>query len=81
MCKYAWENPFAERINGVIKNNYLKHWEIKTFSQLIERVYRAVKLYNHEKPHKSLKRLTPIGFEKSIFESGKQSSGSNIALE
>jgi len=81
MCKYAWENPFAERINGVIKNNYLIHWEIKTFSQLIEGVDRAVKLYNHEKPHKSLKRLTPIGFEKSIFESGKQSDGEKSATE
>jgi putative transposase len=23
MCEYAWENGKAERINGVIKNNYL----------------------------------------------------------
>lgn len=25
MCEYAWENGKAERINGVIKNNYLRH--------------------------------------------------------
>jgi len=81
MCKYAWENPFAERINGVIKNNYLKHWQIKTFSQLVQSVDRAVKLYNHEKPHKSLKRLTPISFEKIIFETGKQSDGEKSATE
>lgn len=81
MCKYAWENPFAERINGVIKNNYLKHWDIKTFSQLVESVDRAVKLYNYEKPHKSLKRLTPIGFEKINFEQGKQSEGEKSATE
>jgi len=81
MCKYAWENPFAERINGVIKNNYLVHWEIKTFQQLVKCVDRAVKLYNHEKPHKSLGRLTPIEFEKSIFAQEKQSDGEDSAPE
>lgn len=81
MCKYAWENPFAERVNGVIKNNYLKHWGIETFSQLVQNVDRATILYNYEKPHKSLNRQTPIQFENSIFENGKQSSGSNIAPE
>ena len=81
MCKYAWENPFAERINGVIKNNYLKHWEIKTFQQLEKSVDRAIKLYNQDKPHKSLNKLTPVDFEKSIFETGKQSGGEKSATE
>ncbi len=31
MCEYAWENGMAERLNGVIKNNYLKHRMIKNF--------------------------------------------------
>ena len=34
MCKYPWENHYAERVNGVIKNNYLIHREIETFEQL-----------------------------------------------
>lgn len=81
MCKYAWENPYAERINGVIKNNYLKHWEIRTFSKLVQSVDRAVKLYNNDKPHKSLKRLTPMEFERRIFEAGKRSEGDESATE
>lgn len=81
MCKYAWENPFAERINGVIKNNYLKHWGIKSFIELVKDVDRAVNLYNNDKPHKSLKRLTPIEFERSIFAEGKQSLGEKSAAE
>lgn len=68
MCVYPWENPFAERINGVIKNNYLIHRSINSFEKLIKEVDRAVKLYNEQKPHISLKRMTPIKFEKSIFE-------------
>jgi transposase InsO family protein len=26
MCEQAWQNPYAERINGTIKNNYLRHY-------------------------------------------------------
>ena len=81
MCKYPWENPYAERINGVIKNNYLIHWEIKNLEQLEKQVDRAVKLYNSDKPHKSLKRLTPDQFEKNYFSTGKQSDGEKSATE
>ena len=67
MCQYPWDNGKAERINGVIKNNYLQHRNITTFSELIREVDRSVQLYNHEKPHIKLKRKTPIQFENSIF--------------
>lgn len=66
MCEYAWENGKAERINGVIKNNYLRHWEIKSLSQLIKQVDRAVQLYNEDKPHSSLGRMTPVDFENKL---------------
>lgn len=64
MCEYAYENPYAERINGTIKNNYLKHWNIKSYKELLKSVDRAVPLYNTVKPHKSLKRMSPENFEK-----------------
>lgn len=80
MCKYAWENPYAERINGVIKNNYLIHRLIDCYSTLVKEVDRSCKLYNHEKPHISLGRLTPVEFENTIFESGKQSEREQPAL-
>lgn len=67
MCEYAWENGKAERINGVIKNNYLIHRQIRTYEELIKEVDRSVELYNYEKPHISLKRLTPIEFESKYF--------------
>lgn len=66
MCLYSWENGKAERINGVIKNNYLKHRSIKNFEELTKEVARAVELYNHDKPHIGLKRLTPVEFEKTL---------------
>lgn len=63
MCEYAWENGKAERINGVIKNNYLIHRKIKSFEDLQKEVDRSVQLYNVEKPHIGLARMTPINFE------------------
>ena len=67
MCKYSWENPYAERINGVIKNNYLMHRTVENDQDLSKEVDRAVRLYNSDKPHKSLHRLTPDEFENNYF--------------
>lgn len=71
MCEYPWENGKSERINGVIKNNYLKHRTIKNFGDLIHELDRSVKLYNEKKPHKSLNRVSPLTFENTIFEREK----------
>ncbi len=73
MCEFAYQNGKAERINGVIKNNYLKHWSIKTFEDLVKQVDRSVNLYNNEKPHKALKYQTPLQVEKdAIFEAANK---------
>lgn len=72
MCECAYENGKAERINGVIKNNYLKHWEIKTYEELTKKVDRAVSLYNTEKPHKALNYRTPLEIEKEQLSLQKQ---------
>jgi putative transposase len=63
MCEMAYENGRSERINGIIKNSYLRHWSISNFTELQKAVDRAVRLYNHDKPHKALHRRTPIEFE------------------
>ena len=64
MCEFAYQNGKAERINGVIKNNYLKHRNIRTYASLVKEVDRAVHLYNTGKPHKGLKMKTPLEVEK-----------------
>jgi len=63
MCEYAYENGKAERINGIIKNNYLKHRNIKNFEQLQKELDRSVSLYNNERPHKNLNFKTPKEIE------------------
>jgi putative transposase len=74
MCEYPYENGKAERINGIIKNNYLKHWPIKTFEELCKKVDRAVSLYNEERPHKSLNYSTPLAFEKKHLNLEQQTT-------
>ena len=71
MCEYPWENGKAERINGVIKNNYLRHRTINNFSELVKEVDRAIKLYNEKKPHIALNRVSPLNFENRILQKGK----------
>ena len=66
MCRYSWENGKAERVNGVIKNNYLVHWDINSYDELVVGVDRAVALYNKEKPHIKLHRMSPVQFEKKF---------------
>lgn len=66
MCELAYENGKAERLNGVIKNNYLVHNHIQSFSELVKSVDRAVTLYNTQKPHKALKYKSPVDYEKNI---------------
>lgn len=67
MAKEAYENPQAERVNGTIKNCYLKYWAIKSHRALVKSVDRAVQLYNNEKPHKSLNYSTPKHMEENHY--------------
>ncbi len=81
MCEFAWENGKAERINGVIKNNYLKHRDIDSFEELVKEVDRSVYLYNFEKPHIKLQRKTPIEFENNYICNGQKTDGEKSATE
>jgi len=63
MCELAYQNGKAERLNGIIKNNYLRFYETNTFEQLHKNVDRAVGLYNRERPHKALHYSSPVAYE------------------
>lgn len=72
MCDYAWENGQAERVNGIIKNNYLRHFDQRTLSELRVSLDKAVYLYNNEKPHSALNYLSPVEFEMSYISLKQQ---------
>lgn len=66
MGKSAYENPYAERINGIIKNDYLIPYQPRTFKELKNMLIKAVYLYNTQRPHKSLRRLSPYEFQNQV---------------
>lgn len=67
MCSQAWQNAYSERINGTIKNDYLKAWRIETLLDLRQALTKAVNAYNHEKPHRNLpNQMSPVKFEEYL---------------
>lgn len=66
MGRTAYENPYAERINGIIKNDYIIPWEPKRFEELEGLLSRAVWFYNNDRPHSSLNGYCPIDFLQAI---------------
>jgi transposase InsO family protein len=69
MGKAAYENPHAERLNGVIKNNYLIPYGPTSAIGLTKALKKAVKKYNSEKPHSALNGRSPDSFERIIHKS------------
>ncbi len=64
----AQDNAYAERVNGIIKNEFLLGWEIKSFPDLKRKLNKAVKYYNEERSHSSLlNELSPVKFEKYLL--------------
>lgn len=53
------ENAVAERLNGILKQEYALGVEFRTRSQARAAVRQAVMLYNNERPHTSLQLQTP----------------------
>lgn len=66
MCKQAWQNPYAERINRTIKDEYLDGWKINSFECLGRSVAKAVHHYNNKRRHNSLGGKTPQQFEEYV---------------
>lgn len=67
MGSKAQDNAYAERINGTIKNEYLKRWHIKSFADLKRKTCKAVKHYNTRRIHDALPKCSsPEIFEKSL---------------
>jgi len=66
MCDNVYENTHIERVNGIIKNEYLQFYNISTFEELKRRLDRVIKIYNYERPSWSLGFKTPVGYEEEL---------------
>lgn len=66
MCDSVYENTHIERVNGLIKNGYLSHLNIKSLAECQRALAKTVHLYNTVRPHWSLECLTPESFENKL---------------
>lgn len=53
------ENALAERVNGILKEEYLLSYEVTTIEQAKKLLDRTIKLYNTDRPHMSISNMTP----------------------
>ncbi len=53
------ENAIAERVNGILKNEYLHHYNVNNIEEASTKLKYAVELYNNQRPHMSISNLTP----------------------
>jgi putative transposase len=58
------ENAIAERLNGIMKGEYLENYKFTSMIQAKQLIQSKVDLYNHERPHMSISNLTPSQIHK-----------------
>ena len=58
MAFASYNNPVAERINGILKTELLQDG-YPTHEEALAAIERAIEIYNSERPHRSVDMLTP----------------------
>ena len=53
------ENALAERVNGIIKEEYINFCRIGNLADAKKELIKAIYLYNNERPHMSISNKTP----------------------
>lgn len=62
------ENPIAERVNGILKEEYLRHYPLVDMEQVTELLNDVIDRYNRLRPHQSINLITPeIVHEKQLL--------------
>ena len=68
MGEIAQDNAFAERVNGTIKNEYLKLWDIPDIKTLKSKTKKAVNHYNSKRLHLAFKNMySPLRFKENVL--------------
>lgn len=53
------ENAIAERVNGILKDEWLNQIKFKTRSEATSKLEQIIRIYNQNRPHSSLDMKTP----------------------
>lgn len=63
-----YENAIAERLNGILKHNFRLEQIFSSRDLAVQAVDRAIKNYNHLRPHQSVSMLTPADAHQHVGE-------------
>ena len=66
MGQSCFDNVYMESANRIVKKEYLIHRNINSLDDLTFHLKKDINLYNAERPHGSLNKMTPIQFERYI---------------
>ena len=66
------DNAIAERINGIIKQEYLKYLRPSNLQQATEMLKQIVESYNERRPHLSIQMNTPDKVHKQKLTVNRQ---------
>jgi len=65
------ENAIAERVNGILKEEYLNDYQVADLIEAKKLLHFIIKLYNEERPHMSIGNQTPDIAHKSNLKTEK----------
>jgi transposase InsO family protein len=65
------ENAIAERVNGIIKEEYLNDYQVDNLEEAKKLLEAVIELYNNERPHMSIGNLTPNQVHKNNIKTEK----------
>jgi transposase InsO family protein len=66
------DNSIAERINGILKDEYLDCYSVSSFKEAKKILDKVINLYNKERPHMSIGNLTPEKVHNGYLKPGKK---------
>jgi putative transposase len=65
------ENAIAERVNGILKQEYLDFYRVGNIEEAKQQLAIAIHLYNTERPHMSIGNLIPNQFHQTKTKAEK----------
>ena len=82
-----YENALAERVNGILKTEWLYDMPLKNQAEAYKAVKGIIRIYNNERPHSSIEMLTPsqahqmTGVLKRLWKTYKRKKEEEILVE
>jgi putative transposase len=82
-----YENAIAERVNGILKTEWLYDMSLKNVVEAKKALKHIIAIYNSERPHSSVQMLTPnqahqmTGALKRLWKTYKRKKQPSILVE